>query len=632
MSDPVPSKYNQSSFIGGMNLLGDDSRLQPNQYRIGFDLTNRYDELDPVLQSSKDPSIPVGLKQEMVTFGNYIIVFIAGFAYYRYYTSTGWTMIDGFKMSTTAIRFWTCAIPVAVTNYARIAATISTSDNRANPAGIVNVASISGAAQGNLPGLLVQDNINQPTFIFIGPTGIPVSRVTQSFTQWSITYTDANNTTVATVDNIPQDFREYVPIGNSMTWNNGKLFIASQDGTVIYQSVSGRPLDFVIAISNILATNITTQSWTYTDPISGKSTVVSVPKFTQSGGGSFDNASNFNAGGDATTTAYSVGVAGIVCLRQMSSGGIFVAAGNACFAVTQNMTPNAPTLFGEYTFIRTFLFNSVCLSDRAIFDTLGDTRFIALTGVRSFNAIEQTQNEGRNTPFTSTVAAAFTSIIQDANFACGILFDDYELYFVNTIFGFAIAKFDTINQCWTSFDISQTGGKRVKIVAKIELTIQRLYAITEDDELYTLYIGPEDAIASVRTVGICANMLYANYNIKMNNPDTEIKLSNFRCIVNKIVGNGIVTFTPLVDNNLTGQSAITKNIIYTPPDNPYVNPTNLPDINTTLRNLLFSLPNTGQGWKVAGILTWTTGVITQYSAELVNNTPTNPLNSQVTTT
>ena len=34
-------EYNQSSFIGGMNLLGDDSRLQPTQYRAGFDLTNR---------------------------------------------------------------------------------------------------------------------------------------------------------------------------------------------------------------------------------------------------------------------------------------------------------------------------------------------------------------------------------------------------------------------------------------------------------------------------------------------------------------------------------------------------------------------------------------------------------------
>lgn len=632
MPDPIPSKYNQSSFIGGMNLLGDDSRLQPNQYRIGFDLTNRYDELDPVLQSAKDPSIPAGLKQEMVTFGNYIIVFIAGFAYYRYYTSTGWTMIQGFKMSTTAPRFWTIAIPVSITNYARIAATVSTSDKRANPSGLISTASVAGASQGNLPGLLVQDNINQPTFIFISSTGVPTSRVTQSFTQWSISYTDANNTTVATIAGVAQDFREYVPIGNTMTWDNGKLYITSQDLTVIYPSVTGRPLDFVIAISNILAQNITAQTWTYTDPISGQSSVVTVAPFTQSGGGSFDDASNFNPGGDASATAYSVGVAGIVCLRQISSGGVFVAAGNACFAVTQNMTPNAPTLFGEYTFIRTFLFNAVCLSDRAIFDTLGDTRFIALTGVRSFNAIEQTRNEGRNLPFTSTVAAAFTSIIQDATMACGILFDDYELYFVNTIFGFAIAKFDTINQCWTSFDISQTGGKAVKMVAKIELSIQRLYAITVDDELYTLYIGPEDAIASVRTVGICANMLYANYNIKMNNPDTEIKLTNFRCIVNKITENGSVTFTPLVDNQLTSQVPITKNILYTPPTNPYVNPTNLPDINTTLRNLLFSLPNTGQGWKVTGILTWTTGVITQYSAELVNNTPTNPLNSQVTTT
>jgi len=118
------------------------------------------------------------------------------------------------------------------------------------------------------------------------------------------------------------------------------------------------------------------------------------------------------AGGDAETTAYSVGVGGISCLRAMSDGSLFVAAGNANFSVSKNMTPNATTLFGEYTFIRKFLFNATCLNDRCILDSLGDTKFIDITGVRSFNAILQTQNEGRNTVFSRMVQSVLEGFTQ----------------------------------------------------------------------------------------------------------------------------------------------------------------------------------------------------------------------------
>src|SRR5208282_1327505 len=98
MPDQNPSNYNQSSFVGGMNLLGDDSRLQSNQYRIGFNLTNRYDELDLIPSSIEDPSTPTGVKQALVTFGNYLILFCSGRCYYRYYDEVGWIVIPAFQM------------------------------------------------------------------------------------------------------------------------------------------------------------------------------------------------------------------------------------------------------------------------------------------------------------------------------------------------------------------------------------------------------------------------------------------------------------------------------------------------------------------------------------------------------
>jgi len=477
------STYLQQSFAGGMNLLADDIRLQPNQYRLGFNLRNRYDVLEAVLESELDVAAPVGIKQELITFGNYIILFVAGMAYYRYYTSTGWQQIVGFQMSSTAPRFWTQEVPIALTNYVRYGIIDTTTTLLNARGGISNGA--AAAFGGNTPGLVVQDNINQPQFIFLNGAELPTVRTLQTFSQWA----NPNQ-------------REYVPIGSSMAWVDGILYITSQDGEFLLPSVSGRPLDFVTAVDE-----------------------------------------NGDKVGTATTciNSYSVGVGGITCLREMSNGSLFVAASNANFLVSKNMTENSPKIFGEYTFIRTFLFNATCLSDRVIIDSLGDTKFIDLTGVRSFNAIQQTQNEGRNSAFTATIQAAFTDIVQDAMLSAAILYDNYEFYAIRTVFGAAIAVFDTINNCWASFDTEQTNSKRIKIFAKIELSIQRLYAVTEDDKLYTLYIGPGTNTPRIRTAS-------ATSGIK---PNGEIKLKELRCVINKITENVVVSAVPYTNNRLS---------------------------------------------------------------------------------
>lgn len=593
------SEYNQTSFSGGMNLLGDDSRLAPNEYRIGFDLTNRNDVLDNLLESQKDVSLPVGIKQEIRTFGEFIIAFVSGNAWYRHYTAQGWTKIDGFRMNPDAPRYWTEIIPVATTNYYRLAisTTIDGTDFVDSGAGI-NSLQVSATNAGNLPGMIVQDNVSQPQFIFLSALGVPIVRTTQAFNEWSITFTDNTNTVVANLG----DKREYVPIGNAMCWEDGVLYIASKNGEQIYRSVSGRPLDFVINVN---------------------SNLVTAAPYTQV------------PGGDAATTAYSVGVGGITCLRPMASGGIFVSASGANFLVTKNKTPGAPTVFGEYTFLRTFLFNASCLSDRTIIDTLGDTRFIGLTGIRSFNSILQTQNEGRNDVFSSKIQSAFgtdiSPIVQDKTKAAAILYDNYELYAVQTIFGPAIAKYDTIGKCWTSFDILQTSGKAVKMFAKIELSIQRLFAITEDDQLYTLYIGPNPTQAAFRSAGVCSGILYENSNIRLANPKMEVKLNDCRVIINNVTQNCSCSFTPYVNNRLTPVGTQTKQITYTVPARIDASSSRLPDVNTNLVNLLYSTPSCSQGWKVFAVFTWTDGSFTQFSMQLTDVTPMNPLNSQGTT-
>ena len=594
------SEYNQQAFIGGMNLLSDDTRLQPNQYRIGFSLRNRYDKLDLVPSSLEDKTAPIGNKQELVTFGDYLIMFVNGLAYYKYYTDVAWSQVNGFGMDPNATRYWTVAVPVSTTNYLRLSVA-GTSVTTPNSLGAVSASNITGAGGGNVPGLLVQDNINQPQFIFLDVNSVPTCRTTQSYVQWSITFTDNTNTVVATNG----DQREYVPIGNCMAWVNGILYIASQDGNLIYRSVEGRPLDFVVNVTNTLVTAL---------------------PFTMS------------PGGDAITTAYSVGVGGITCLRPLAGNALFVSASNANFSVTLNTTQNAPLMFGQYTFIRTFLFNANCLSDRAIFDSTGDTRFIDLTGVRSFNAVSQNANEGRNLTFTASIKGAFTitsangsvltSIIQDPNYSAGILYDDFELYACQSIFGTVIAVYDTINSCWVGFDIAQTNGKRIKKFAKIELDIQALYAITEDDKLYKLYAGPGTDQALFRTIGLCANIVWAGSDIKYANPKYEVHPKIMRVIVNGITQDCNVTLTAYVNNRQSIEGPQLKSIIYKEPSKPSIGPLTLADVDTQLSNLYFPLANTNHGWKVFAVLSWTGGSITQFSAEFSDLTPMNPSHSQ----
>ena len=570
------STFSQQSFSGGMNLLANDVNLDPTQYRLGLNFRNRFGKLEPIASGVLDVSAPYGIKQEILTFGEYIVLFCAGYCYYRHYTATGWKRILGFQMSSDAPRFWTAVVPITTSKYIRKLVTAGSASGGASE----NV--FGGVALGSLSGIVVQDNINQPQFIYVDQsTGLPTSRVLQTYDQWD--WSDSGG-------DLTSDNREYVPIGNSMAWADGILYITAQDGQTIYRSVEGRPLDFVINIDI-----------------------------------------NGDKGGDASTTAYSVGVGGITTLRQMSTGGLFVAAGNNNFLVTKNQTPGAPTLFGQYTFIRKFLFNATCLSDRCIIDSLGDTRFIDLTGVRSFNAILQTENEGRNSVFSKGLSSIFRTsngenLIQSSVASAAILYDNYELYAVNTIIGPVIAVFDTLNQSWVGFDTLQAGGSLVKMLAKIELTVQRLYGITTDDKVYTFYRGTVFA-PLIRTLSISSNTLSVDGNAIPK--DWEHKLTTVKCTFINIDTDFTASVTPLVQNELTLAGTIQNEIPYNTPALTYSGVGMLQDVNTNIRNENFQTLDCAVGLQTYCIITWTSKAsLSQITFEAVDGGPINSVRSQ----
>jgi hypothetical protein len=574
-------ELNQTSFKGGMNLLVDDTRptadlegntstsnyrIAVNQYRIGFNVRCRYDVLEPILSSQEDMGAPTGIKQALVTFGDYLILFVNGAAFYRSYAFTGWSQINDFSMSTVAPRYWTIAIPVSETLFARVANPVSStqaSTTAASSSGGIDRVNVSGAFQGNLPGLLVQDGINQPQFIYLDSNGNPQCKVTQTYNQWDFQW--ISDLTSADYGTVTVDKREYVPIGTYMEIYNGILFIVSQDGENIYRSVSGRHLDFVVNVDI-----------------------------------------NGDKGGDATTTSYSVGVGGINCIKNLS-GGLFVSTtGNACFNVTINTTPNAPTIFGEYTFIRTFLFTASCITDRAIMDINGDTAFVDVTGLRSFNSILQSQNEGRNSVFSKTVSSLFqptlspsSVVVQNPTTVACVTYNNYAIFAVNTIYGNINVVYDTISQVYNSLDINQysstTSG--IKQFAAIYTEITALFAITTDDRVIQLYCGGDTQLQYdtpyVRFMSVCAQ-----------DPEIQVKQTHLRAVLSQFSITCEALLTTFVDNRMSG-SPQDKSIQFAAPQPVYNAIPVFSDANSQVITLTWTTPNCQEGWKVWNVLSWT---------------------------
>lgn len=590
------AEFKQTSFAGGFNLLLDDTRLPVsfkykegdtpydityNQYRLGINCRSRFDVCQPINSSITDLQAPAGIKQAIVTFGNYIIIFVAGTAWYRLNGTSGWTQINNFSMDKSAPRYWTVAVPVSTTNYGRVANNISSSVAVANAAGGINQiqTNIIAGTFANLPGLLVQDGINQPQFIYIDSNNSVQCRTTQTYAQWSY---PLNNTTLQLTG---PDNREYVPIGTFMEWFNGILFIVDTNFTYIYRSVSGRPLDFA----------------------------VNVDQYGQKGG-------------DATTTSYSVGVGGITAMRAMPGNMLFVAAGGAsCFSVTLNQTPNAPTIFGEYTFNRTTLFNANCLTERGMIDisgpsgsaNAGDSVFIDANGLRSFNAIEQLLNEGRNSVFSATAQGLFTGITNAATvtstigsgWVAAINFDNYAIFSVLTVYGYVLVVYDTINGVYQSIDTTQLGNHAVKQFASIAITTLSLFAITDDDRVVQLYSSNDFDNPTVRLGAISTQ-----------DPKKELKVINCRAIFANITSDLTVTASLFTNNRL--DQTISNTFSYKKAPNTYTGVPIGNDVGTMTLPIMLSFPASSYGWKAFVVLTWTgSATLVSTSISTVDQTP-----------
>lgn len=276
--------------------------------------------------------------------------------------------------------------------------------------------------------------------------------------QPSIIFPNGTGRKIKTYEQWTASDREYVPVMTLMKYHQDILFGLAPDGVTLLRSVSGRPLDFVV--------NVDTKG---------------------------------NKGGKAETTAYSAGVNQVVCLNALKTGELFVGTNRTCHPLDLNWDK---TIFGEPTFNNNKQFSAGVINQHSFLDVLTDYTMIDKDGIRSFNGIFGLGNEGRNSLFSRNIAKALIGIYQ--NTGAAILFDNYAIYAINTIFGQVLAVFDTITQLWICFDQLNIGVIKKFAVANISSN-PVLFAITDSD-VYTLYTGTNRLTATLYTRAFAATV------------------------------------------------------------------------------------------------------------------------------
>jgi hypothetical protein len=461
-----------------MNMAVDDSRLADDEYRLAFNVRNRFGDLRPVRTPN---SIDIGFSgsfgnrdygrmQGIYTIGNYILVFHLGNAKIQHrLADTGSLLVDNpnldlprssnkwidlwdastnptMRLNADAKFVYVQAVPGSTMNTHRDAT--SSSDS----VGEVKLDPAKTRWVNTVAGIIVQDGINTPNLITFDTSldvgAIPTVRKCKLYTEW-----DAST-------------REYVPVGKQMMFFGGKLYIVSPDGRKIYHSVSGRPLDFVVAINT--------------------------------SGAQIDAA---EANGGADVVSYSVSYEPITCIAPLNTDSFFVSTRTASYAVTPDY---ARLVFGEPTFAKKYLFGASVINQFSFVDILGDFAFVDAEGMRSFNAVTQLRNEGRNSAFSLKVAKLFEGVVQDEHATAAIEFDNYAYFACKTIYGNGILVYDITLQKFVSFDTlaenkytgfgtTSTQNDAIPGITqftKIDSgTTHNLYATTTDGRFVKMYSG-----------------------------------------------------------------------------------------------------------------------------------------------
>ena len=484
----------QQSFGGGMNLGVDDTRLGTNEYGLAYNVRNRHDAVECVKKakafdttnalggySATDPRV-----QGIIFVDPYFFIFVDGICLKKSKDSDTFTTVwttssthtkpaaysNGVTTGTGTIRLaeaaesvFTAVVPPSYDNFAGKA----TSSDNASAGG---QSDYTKRIPPTVAGIVVQDGTNQPNLIEIAADTTVTARQLMGYDQWRNHYVTMGSaysagTSTYTVDAIPVQinagsvitfasgatltvsdtnaasdttlagtlvgsvadnevgilgFREYVPIGKQMAFHGGKLYVASADGTKLYHSVTGRPLDFMVPLDN-----------------------------------NGDKIHDDETSGGVEAVAYTISNDPITCLKSLNTDDLFVGAFNSSYAVKPDTTN---TIFGEPTFTKKFLFSTGPVNQNSVIDLLGDTAFIDRHGIRSFNAVQQSETIARDDIFSRPISDIFKNVAQDGTFQCAVVHDGYALFHVLTNLPeqYLTVVYDMATKKFVSLDRQESSG------------------------------------------------------------------------------------------------------------------------------------------------------------------------------
>lgn len=438
IKDEEKGVVNLSSFTGGMRRNVDPSELEDNEYVHGENIRVRDGYIKPV-KGPLDISdqVPAGKKQGIYGYGTILVLFNGGKAYAKDFSDNApqFSYINGFLMNDSVERIYAQDVPASWMNVER-----KLTDGTDITGGIKFLSEIAGTPAA----IVCQDGLNQPRLIF--STGL--ARAAKIENDW-------NNS-----DLTEQDTREYVPVGKQMMYSpDGILYIFSPDSKIIYRSVTGRPLDFVIAVDS------------NGDKLPSLST--GKPEASRL---------SYNLDFSPMTAIFNINS---TPRRNTEAAGFFVGTSQRSWVVypTYDQLP-----YNEPTFSNQFVFSTGPLNQDSVEEVLGETVLITDSGPMTFSAITNSTSEGKNSPFYSKVAKLFQNITQTTT--CIGKFDDYVLFSINTLYGQGVLVYDTTTGTFPSLDIYPEVNGVIKQFATIKVRGQkRLFFITTSDQLFEAFAG-----------------------------------------------------------------------------------------------------------------------------------------------
>jgi len=485
-------KFLANNFSGGMRRNVVPTKLGDQEYALLINGRSRYGTIKPIkLPKNLTSEFPVGLFQGIYGIDTILIVFKDGRLFARDYSSSlsAFNVDNNFLMNTLVNRIYAQPVPASWLNIQRIA-----TDNNDNKKPVLLQSPTAGTPQA----LVCQDGINRPRLVF----SVGSSRLAKDINDW-INSEDEDIL-------LNQDSREYVPIGLQMMYYDNILYIVSPDGREIYRSVSGRPLDFVIAIDS--------NGNKLTPLTSGKS--------------------------EASRLSYTVDFNPITCIKDIgipqsndaqNRPGFFVGSLKNSWIVYPDYSL---TLFAEPTFGKIPLFPTGPLNQESLTPSLGDNVIIHESGISTFNAIQTLNNEGRNAPFYDEIykileGANGIPLIQDVT--ASITSNNYVLLGVKTIYGYGILIFDTQRNKFVSIDIYPEVSGPIKQFTEIKVAGNRRLFFITNSQIFEAFASSQTATCSL-------------YTREWEAQDNETALipRRIRVTLRDIEESGSLTVTPFV--------------------------------------------------------------------------------------